>query len=71
MAFRLEGRGDNYVKLAWGGVEVGWEWHVFQHYQAGTIAAKVSYLVFILILVIVDPSPAKSPAEGEAMDIIT
>jgi hypothetical protein len=45
---------------------------VFHHYQAGTIglAARLSYLVFILILVFVDPSPATStthPAEGMAI----
>jgi hypothetical protein len=35
-------------------------------HQAGTIAARLSHLVFILILVFVDPSPATLPAEGKA-----
>jgi hypothetical protein len=34
MSFTLEGHEKHYVKLACGGVEVGWEWHVFHHYQS-------------------------------------
>jgi hypothetical protein len=66
MTLTLEGHGDHYVKRVMQWCR-GWvRMTRVASLSKGTIAASVSYLVFIFILVIVDPSPVKSPAEGKA-----
>jgi hypothetical protein len=61
MSFTIEGRGEYYVKLSmrWcrGWVRIGRVASLSSRYS---IAARLSHLVFILILVVVDSSPATS-----------
>jgi hypothetical protein len=81
MSIPLQGHGDHYAKVSWSGVDVmGWVRTTrVASLSSRYITASYNHLVFILILVVVDPSPATStcrrkenlPSLSKVTEIIT